>query len=268
MAAQIRLPPHRHRGQLRRMVATVATLLRYPVKGLPGQRLEDCAVAARQALPMDRRWALAHGQSRFDPGRPGWVPRSNFVHLAAVPRLATIGASFDAEASHLSLTAGGTSLAGHLDRPSECRALEAFVSDWLADPRGPIRIVESPSAALHDAPIPLLSLISRASIDDLVERSGAYAETERFRANIVIAGCLPWEEFGWLGRTVRIGGASFRAVDRIERCAAIDVEPGSGRRTGNLLASLHRCLGHTDAGVFLECIGGGILRTGDAVDVA
>ena len=63
------------------MSAIIAQIYRYPVKGLSAEPLARVALAPGEALPHDRRFALAHGATRFD-GAPHWLPRNNFLMLA------------------------------------------------------------------------------------------------------------------------------------------------------------------------------------------
>src|SRR3546814_12053183 len=66
---------------------------RYPVKGLPGQRLESVTVAAGRPLPHDRVYAVAQGDADFGGERPGWIRRSNFLQVANNAPLVTLGSS-------------------------------------------------------------------------------------------------------------------------------------------------------------------------------
>ncbi len=49
------------------MTITVAQICRYPVKGLNAERLARVALSPGEGLPHDRRFALAHGSTVFDP---------------------------------------------------------------------------------------------------------------------------------------------------------------------------------------------------------
>ncbi len=50
--------------------AQIASLYRYPVKGLSPEPLPNVALSVGQTLPADRRYAIENGPSGFDPGRP------------------------------------------------------------------------------------------------------------------------------------------------------------------------------------------------------
>ena len=58
---------------------------------------------------------------------------------------------------------------------------------------------------------------------------------------MVLAGSLPaWAEFGWVSRSVRLGGATLAVVKRTVRCEGVDVDAryGSGRADVSIPALL------------------------------
>ncbi len=58
-------------------------------------------------------------------------------------------------------------------------------------------------------------LLSKASLDDPNGRLKEPVQVDRFRPNVVIEGCAPYEEDGWRG--VRMGGVAFRVVKPCSR---------------------------------------------------
>ncbi len=113
----------------------------------------------------------------------------------------------------------------------------------------------------------LVSLIHRASLADLRTHLEAFPDEARFRGNLIIDGGRPWQEFGWLGRELRVGEATLRIVKRIDRCAATMANPMTGERDLNIPNALQVAYGHVDCGVFGEVTGAGIVRPGDVVIV-
>jgi uncharacterized protein YcbX len=111
-------------------------------------------------------------------------------------------------------------------------------------------------------------LVSLSSVADLARVAGGKLNPLRFRANVYFDGLPPWSEFGWVGRDVRLGQAVLRIVDRIERCAAIDVDPETGNRDLNLQRDLDRGFGHRDVGVYAAVIDAGSVAVGDGVFVS
>jgi uncharacterized protein YcbX len=54
----------------------LASLYRYPVKGLTPEPMQRVALAAGETLPFDRAWAIENGPGRFDAAHPPTCPRS------------------------------------------------------------------------------------------------------------------------------------------------------------------------------------------------
>ena len=71
-----------------------------------------------------------------------------------------------------------------------------------------------------------------------------------------------------MGQTLALGAnVRARVIKRIERCAATNVEPGTGIRDLSIPHSLLRACGHTDCGVYAEVLAGGTIAPGDRIDV-
>ena len=80
------------------------------------------------------------------------------------------------------------------------------------------------------------------------------------------SGAPAWSEFDLLGREIAIGPtARAKVVKRIERCAATNVEPGTGIRDMTIPKTLLQAFGHTDCGVYAEVVTGGEITVGDVV---
>ena len=68
----------------------VASLYRYPVKGLTPEPLQSVELRAGETLPFDRAYAIENGQGRFDPDAPRHLPKIRFLMLMRDERLATL----------------------------------------------------------------------------------------------------------------------------------------------------------------------------------
>ncbi len=249
------------------MSAIIAQIYRYPVKGLSAEPLARVALAPGEALPHDRRLALAHGTTRFD-GAPHWLPRNNFLMLARNARLAALETRFDPETEVLTVSRHGRVVARGKATDRTGRAvLEQFFAAYLGDEaRGAPRIVEAAAGQpFSDVPEPHLSIINLASLGALTRVAGAPVAPLRFRANLYLDSVPPWEEFTWVGRELAIGAARLRVVERIERCAATNVNPETGARDRNLPRALGKGFGHTDMGVYAEVLTGGDIALGDPI---
>jgi uncharacterized protein YcbX len=74
---------------------------------------------------------------------------------------------------------------------------------------------------------PLL-LATTASLDDLNARLPDPVPMDRFRPNVVVTGCAPWEEDTWT--RVLVGGVPFRVAKPCGRCTIITTDQRTGER--------------------------------------
>ena len=246
------------------MTGRLAQIYRYPVKGLSAEPLARVALTPGRPLPHDRRFALAHGATRFD-GAPHWLPRNNFLMLARNARLAALETRFDPETEVLTVSRHGRVVTRGKATDRTGRAvLEQFFAAYLGDEaRGPPRIVEAADQPFSDLPEPRLSILNLASHGELARVAGAPVAPLRFRGNLYLDGVPRWQEFTWVGHELAIGTARLRVVERIGRCAATNVDPETGVRDRNLPLALAKGFGHTDMGVYAEVVAGGDIAIGD-----
>jgi uncharacterized protein YcbX len=250
------------------MIASVARLWRYPIKGLSAQDLASVELSAGAGLPHDRRFAITHGASTFDAAAPAWRPKTNFVMLARNERLAALETSFDEITQALTIFRAGRQVArGELSSVVGRTLIEQFLAAYLrGEIPGSPKLVEAPGHMFSDAEEKLVSIINRASVVDLERVAKCPVDPRRFRGNVLLDGLPAWAEAEWVGRRVMIGGAQLVAVSRIARCAAINVNPATGVRDANLVRALFRGFGHEECGVYARVIAGGRVAVGDAVE--
>jgi hypothetical protein len=109
-------------------------------------------------------------------------------------------------------------------------------------------------------------LISRASVDELNRRLGTPVSADRFRANIVVAGCGPHAEDDWCD--LRIGDVEFHVAKPCARCAVVTTDQQDGFRTPEplrTLATYRRTAGQVLFGQNLVHDGTGRIRVHDPV---
>ncbi|MCP4818174.1 MAG: MOSC domain-containing protein, partial [Shimia sp.] len=85
--------------------------------------------------------------------------------------------------------------------------------------------------------------------------------------NIWLDGFAPWEEFDWIGKTLRIGTTEIEVRERITRCLATTSNPDTGRRDADTLGVLNDSFGHQDFGVYGVVTKSGDITVGDIAEV-
>jgi uncharacterized protein len=251
-------------------MTAVASLYRYPVKGLSAEPLISVMLTPGEPLPCDRAYAIENGPSHFDPAAPKHFPKIAFLMLMRNERLAALQTRFDETTATLTIRQNGALLAeGNLESESGRRTIEAFFATFSADDlRGPPRVLRAPGHSFSDSADKVVSLINLESVRAIAEKVGAPVHPLRFRGNIYVEGLPAWAEFDWVGTRLTAGSAMFEVVTRIDRCAATNVNPETAERDLTIPRSLLKAWGHADCGVYLRVIEGGTLSTGDAVRLA
>jgi len=250
------------------MTITLHEICVYPVKGLSPQSLPDVALQPGDGIPGDRRFGLAHASSSIDLQRPGWANRRNYLVRAHDEKLAQLQTHYDPQSGMLTLSRKGHQVArGNLKDPTGRMLVEQFLAAFMPPgPRGNPKIVESATGeSLTDNPENHLSIINRASVKDIERIVRAPVDPARFRGNLYIDGAAPWQEFGWVGQEIRIGGVRGLVTERIDRCRATCVNPDTGEVDMNVPLSLRQGFGHVDCGVFFRVLEAGTLRAGDTL---
>lgn len=218
---------------------TLARLSVTPVKALrlSHPREADLTVAG---IPADRRFYLIDEDGGlFDASDLGSL-------LRIVP-------DYDPVQEHLrctfpdgSVVEGATDRLGaqvttdFFGRPVRGRLVADGFSEALSSALGrPVRLVrvdrDGDGQDVHP-----LTIVSSASIRDIGSRGDRPdLDARRFRINLEVDGCDPYEEDSWDGGLVRIGEATIRVRGQIPRCIVTTLAPDTGEkdfRTLNLIA--------------------------------
>jgi uncharacterized protein YcbX len=250
-------------------MAKLESVYRYPVKGLSPEPLPAVRLEPGQTLPADRKYAIENGPSGFDPVAPAYLPKSRFLMLMRNERLAQLDTRYDDASRTLVIRDEGRELArGDLSTREGRLAIEAFFRRFMpTELRGAPKVLQADGHSFSDVAAKVVSIINLASVGAIETLVGAPVDPLRFRANIYAEGWPPWHEFDLVGRTLTLGaGVRVRVVKRIERCAATNVEPGTGIRDLSIPNRLLRACGHTDCGIYAEVIAGGTVAPGDQID--
>ena len=250
------------------MTARLTRIERHPIKSHGRETLTSIDVKAGMSLPWDRRWAVLHEAAKADGS--SWAPCANFSRGSKAPGLMAINAKLDENIGAVVLT--------HPDRPNlafqpgEETDLLRFL-DWVQplmpkDRAASARIISAGDRGMTDTDYPSISLLNLASIRALSDKLGQRLDPRRFRGNFWVDGLAPWEEFGWVGETIKIGDLRFKVEERIERCMATAANPETGRRDAETLWGLEAGWGHRDMGVYLTALDDGRVETGAEVTLA
>jgi hypothetical protein len=249
----------------------IASLHRYPVKGLSPEEVESFRLEPGGYVPGDRLFAIENGPSGFDPAAPQHLPKSRFLMLMRNERLARLRTRYNDAAHTLAIADdAGAHLVAVISNATGRAAIEAFFAAFaLDDLRGPPRLLSAPDGhRFTDSRRGYVSVINRASVAALEARLDRPVDPLRFRGNILVEGLPAFAEFELVGRTLASpGGVRLEVTDRIQRCAATNVDPQTGFRDLDIPGALMRGWGHMDCGVYCAIRSGGIIRAGDTLRI-
>jgi len=267
----------------------VATIHTYPIKGC--HRLDhDRAEVQPWGLAGDRRWMVVEPDGRMLTQRQ--VPRLTAIQPSYVdggglvlrtPGLEALTVAPPADGERLAVTVWKSTVTATLAARAAGDWLSAALDRkvalvWLDDPtRRPVDPAygrDTDRVSFADG-YPLLATTT-ASLDALngwLLESGSPEgplPMTRFRPNVVVAGAHAWAEDGWLGRRLRIGAVTFRAVKMCGRCVVPTTDQEIGERGHEPLQTLGRYRRFGQSLVFgmnLIPDGTGPLVAGDPVTV-
>ncbi|MGY6569322.1 MAG: MOSC domain-containing protein [Salinarimonas sp.] len=249
------------------MSIRITGLYRYPVKGLSPEALPRIRLDKGGHVPGDRLFAIENGDSGFDPQNPQHRAKTHYLMLMRDEALARLETAYDADTNMLSISCdGGLRLRAACGEPDGQDAIAACFRDYLGEAglRGTPRLLRAPQGyRFTDSPRGFVSIINLASVAAVENFVGAPVDPLRFRGNLHVEGLPAWEEFSLVGKTLTApSGLQLRVTSPIVRCAATNVDPGTGLRDLSIPQALMRHLGHMDCGVYAEIIAPGTLATG------
>lgn len=244
-------------------------IFRFPVKGLAPERLQFADLEAGQHLSGDRKFALAHRASKFNPADPVWVKRNNFVVVALTPKLATIATVYDDVAGIITVTDhDGTDHSFDVSKPDDMIQFGSLIESYGgASQPAPYKLAHIPGGTLADRDSQSLSLHSTASHNAVSASSGIELSRRRWRGNLWCDGLPAWEEFSWVGKQISIGSVRLAVTERIERCAATSANTSTGEHDINMPSHLFTSYGHRDFGVLCQVVSNGRIEPGDKIQV-
>lgn len=244
-------------------MAVVATLRVAPVKGLATVPRDQITLEA-QGVAEDRRLFLLDAAGAV-------------VTLRTHPQLAQLTPDLDIDAGLLRVThADGAVATSSLHEPGEAvrahlygkdrqgRVIAGDVAEAVSSVAGqPIRLVlaDTTGVGWDEGPVSILGRASVAAVaDDEQDR-------RRYRMLVELDGTKPYEEDTWVGRHVRVGGATVTVTHQLERCVIITQSPTTGVKDWDGLRVLAEKRGRDLClGVIAEVTRPGDVRVGDPVE--
>ena len=119
-------------------LAKIASIYRYPVKGLSPEQMPAVTLSPGKTLSADRRYAIENGPSGFDPADPKYFPKIYFLMLMRNERLAGLRTHFDYTTNIFTIRHNGAeAVRGNLDTAEGRAAVEAFFArEFASDLKG------------------------------------------------------------------------------------------------------------------------------------
>jgi uncharacterized protein YcbX len=251
----------------------VTRLLTTPVKGMRISEVAEISLGVTGAAG-DRAFCVVDERGRMANGK-------------VVRELQTAAAEFEPASGALGLSFSDGSSVSSVVEYGPVESIRFFSTECPARPLvGPwnealssafgrsLRLVALESAGADRGPEGAASLVSQASLRRLAEEAGLESvDPRRFRMLIEVDGLQAHEEDGWVGRSVRVGGAVVRFRGHVGRCLITSRDAETAEvtlRTLDLLAGYRGDLGSTEPlpfGVYGSVLTAGAVRVGDAVTV-
>lgn len=244
---------------------TVTALWRHPIKSHGRESVNRVSLQEGQTFPWDRRWAVTHEAAKTDGGE--WASCANFSRGAKAPGLMAITAQTDEATGKITLR--------HpdlwdmtFDPDTQGDKLVQWASPIMPKDRAAsAKVVPAGAQGMTDSTFASISIHTTASHRALEELLGETLSKERWRGNIWLDGFDAWEEFDWIGKTLRLGTAELLVKERITRCLATTANPDTGLRDVDTLGTLKQNFGHQDFGVYAVVTKPGDIRLGDTAEV-
>ena len=219
---------------------TVAEINIAPVKSMALVPLAETHLDLG-GIHVDRRFYLVNRQGRL-------------LSRRQVGKLAQLVTSWDVETEQLRIAfPDGTVLEGQpeLDNPvwtiiwgRRVRARPLMgdwmpaISDFCGEP-AVLMMSELPCQVFDEFPV---SVLSRASVERLSAEMGMSQDeclaTDRFRPTLLLDGCEPHQEDGWMNQQIAVGDAVVRILAPDPRCVIIDQDPVTGETDTEAVRSI------------------------------
>jgi len=231
----------------------ISAIFRYPVKSMAGESL-DVARLSWHGIEGDRRFAFRRLTDKS--GFP-WLTASKLPQLLLYKPFGLDSSNPEPLPTHVCTPDGKE----YELRSNELR--EELSNRYGSD----VELMSLKHGIFDEASI---SLISAGTVQCFERELGRDVGLRRFRPNVVIEtdGAEPFEEDGWVGRTLIFGegnsGPSLTVTMKDERCAMVNLDPDTAERDSEVMKTVVR-VNNNCAGVYGAVVRPGELRVGQVV---
>ncbi|MCB2413426.1 MOSC domain-containing protein [Demequina sp. TTPB684] len=226
------------------MSLRVVSLRRYPVKSMGGESLAVAHVVTR-GISGDRIFAVRDADDKLLSGK-------NTKRMARNDGIFAFEARTEGRRVVIADASGRIGDAGN-------PAVDAALTEALGTQ---VRVA-------HETDVPhfddgAVSLVGTATLEWCARELGVDADPRRLRVNIVVETTEPFEEEGWIGSTIKIGGVLLNPMGRLLRCRTVDLAQDGVEGTTQWLVPLGQ---RRDArlAVYCDVASRGAVAVGDEV---
>ena len=234
----------------------VSAIFRYPVKSMAGESL-DTARLGWHGIEGDRRLAF---RRLTDKSEFPWLTASKLPQLLLYKPFGLDSNTAELLPTHVHTPDGKE----YELRSDELR--EELSSQYGSD----VELMNLRHGIFDESPISVISLGTVHSVARESGRGVDLCDLRRFRPNVVIEtdSAEPFEEDGWVGRTLMFGegnsGAAVRVTMKDERCVMVNFDPDTAEKDSEVMKTIVR-RNRNYAGVYGTVVRAGELRVGQVV---
>jgi uncharacterized protein YcbX len=226
-------------------MSVVSRLSTTPVKGT-ALSFPDAVALTRDGVADNRRFHLVDGRGRLFNGKHhGPLVRIRAEHdgqrlTTHIPGRGPVTGTTTELGEAVTTDFYGRPVPGHLVEGPWSAALSEFVGQQLS-----LVATDIPGAGVDVHPV---TLVSSATVEHLrsVTPGGEQLDSRRFRMLVEVDGVGVHEEDSWVGRRVRLGGATIRVVGPVPRCVVTNENPETGEIDFPTLKSIVRYRGELE----------------------